>query len=151
MPPPPKKISGAIDGEQLLPSAVATSGVVEFQDMSAWGDAWSNEGQLWWRGGENGAMLTLKLRAPGAGAFELIGYFTKAPDYGTFQLFQGDRKIGPEVDGYAASVVPSGAIDLGRITLAAGDNPLVVKITGKSAQSSNYLFGLDAFVLKPAQ
>jgi hypothetical protein len=145
---PSKRISGAIEGEQLLATAVATSGVVEFQDMSAFGDAWSNDGQLWWRGGENGAMLTLKLPAPSAGTFELIGYFTKAPDYGIVQMLQGDQKIGPEFDGYASTVVPSGAVDLGRITLQAGDNTLVVKITGKAERSTNFLLGLDAFVLQ---
>ncbi|MHB8520500.1 MAG: glycoside hydrolase family 172 protein [Limisphaerales bacterium] len=149
VPTPPKKISGAIEGEQLVASANSTSGVVEFQDMSAFGDAWSNDGQLWWHGGEDGASLTMKLPVPAAGTFEVIGYFTKAPDYGIFQVLQDGRKIGPEVDGYASSVVPSGAVDLGRITLAAGENTLVVRIRGKAAASTNYLFGLDALVLKP--
>ncbi len=149
VPLPPYKILGAIEGEGMVSSAKATSGTVEVQGLSGFSGHWSGDAQLWWLGQSDNATLTIQLPAPTAGTYDLIGYFTKATDYGIFQLYQGEAKIGPEVDCYATSVVPTGAVDMGNITLTAGDNPLVVKMVGKNPASSNYLFGLDAFVLKP--
>ncbi len=150
IPPAPKHLAGAIEGEQLVTGATATGGVVEVQDMSGFGDQWSGEGQLWWHGAGEGATLTLQLPVRAAGTFDVVGFFTKAPDYGICQLWLGDRQLGSDLDAYATSVVPTGAVNLGRVTLSAGSVPLTVKITGKAAASSGYLFGLDALILKPA-
>ncbi len=154
LPSPPAetyRIPGAIEGEGLISSAKATSGTVESQNLSGFPGKWSGDTQLWWHDQQDGATLTLQLPAPAAGTYDLTGYFTKASDYGIFQIYQGDQKIGGEQDCYATSVEPTGPIDLGQVTLQAGDNPLTITIVGKNPSASGYLFGLDAFVLKPVQ
>ena len=96
------------------------------------------------------AILTLQLPAPADGTYELTGYFTKAKDYGTIQLFSGDQALGPMIDLYNADVAPSGPISLGKVMLKKGDNPIQIKVVSKNAKSTNYLVGIDAFVLKSA-
>jgi hypothetical protein len=80
----------------------------------------------------------------------MTGYFTKAPDYGTFQVLFHGHKLGAPVNAYATSVVPTGRIPLGRVYLSAGNNPLVIRMVGKDRSSLDYFFGLNALVLKPA-
>lgn len=94
--------------------------------------------------------MTIQLPAKKAGDYFLAGYFTKAPDYGIFQVLSHGRKLGHPVNAYAGSVMPTGRIPLGRIYLNAGNNPLVIRMAGKARESLNYFFGLDALVLKPA-
>jgi hypothetical protein len=154
LPSPPAtlyKIPDAIEGESLQPSAKATSGTVETQDLSGMNGKWSGGLQLWWHGQTDGSTMTIQLPVAQSGTYDLTGYFTKAPDYGNFQLMQGENNIGPVVNCYAQEVTPTGAVDLGNVTLNAGDNTLTVKIVGKDPSSTGYLFGLDAFTLKPIQ
>ena len=149
VPPPPFKIQGAIEGESLVSTAKATAGNVATQDMGSFDGEWSGESQLWWTGAKPGDELTLVLPASTAGTYELVGYFTKAKDYGRIQLLYDGQPIGPEADLYNPDVVPSGPVSLGRIAVKAGNNLIVVKIVGKNAQSVGTLVGIDAFVLKP--
>lgn len=149
IPPPPMRIQGAIEAEALLASARATTGPVEMQDMSVFAGEWSDAAQLWWRPTAPGAVLTLNVPVQAAGTYELVGYFTKAKDYGNVQLLQGDTPVGPEVNLYDPDVKPTGPISLGRVTLQPGNNPLRFRIAGKDARSQGYLVGLDALVLKP--
>lgn len=152
-PPPPKptiKIPNAIKGESLIPTAKSTGGKVSEQDMQPFGHGWSGNQQLFWRGQGKDNTLTLQLPAPKSGDYMLTGYFTKAPDYGIFQILSGGKTIGPKVDCYATRVIPTGPIVLGPIKLNKGNNPLVIRIVGKNAHAVNYIFGLNAFVLKPA-
>ena len=148
IPPPPPKIAGAIEAENLLSTAKATSGPIELQDMTPWPHMWSSVAQLWWRPEMHPATLTLNLPAPSAGLYEVTGYFTKARDYGKVRLTVGEAALGPEINLYDPNVVPTGPINLGRIRLNLGGNPLNVMLTGKDDRSTGYLVGIDAFVLK---
>jgi hypothetical protein len=148
VPPPPMKIPGAIEGEALLRSAKATAGPVEIQEMAEFEGQWSGDEQLWWRPTAVGATLTLELPAPADGEYELVGYFTRARDYATVQALQGETPIGAAVNLYAPEVRPSGPVSFGKVSLKAGANPVRLRITGKDPQSSGYLVGIDAFVLK---
>jgi hypothetical protein len=148
-PPPPFKVEGAIEGESLLRGAKATSGPLENQDMSVFSGRWSGEDQLWWRPESANQFLTLNLPSPAEGDYELIGYFTKAKDYGTIQVLQGENTVGPVVNLYDPEVVPSGAVSLGRVHLHSGANQIRIRVVGKDQRSQGYLVGLDAFVLKP--
>lgn len=148
VPPPPMRIQGAIEGESLVGSAVATAGPLEVQEMGSFTGQWSGTAHLWWRPEAAGETLTVTLPAPAEGEYDLTGYFTRAKDYGTIQVLQGDTPVGREINLYNAEVRPTGAISLGRIRLKAGPNPLRVRVTGKSAESMGYLVGIDAFLLK---
>lgn len=150
LPPPPMKINNALEGEGLLGSAKATSGSVSEQEMTVFGNRWSEDAHLWWQPARTGETLTVQLPAPSDGQYNVTGYFTKGPDYGTVEIRLGDQVLVPSLSFYDASVVPSGPVSLGTVALKAGDNALTVRVTGRDASSSGYLVGIDAFVLRPA-
>ena len=95
--------------------------------------------------------LTIEVPAPATGDYMLTGYFTKARDYGIFQVLSHGQKVGAAVNAYFPSVAPTGPIRLGRIHLKAGNNPLVIRMLGKDRRSLNYFFGLNALVLRPVR
>jgi hypothetical protein len=150
VPPPPMKIPGAIEAESLRATAKATVGVIDTQGMEGFSGTWSDETQLWWHPTVAPAELTLQLPAPADGTYELIGYFTRAKDYGKIELSAGDQALQPTVNLYNPDVSATGPISFGKVTLKKGDNPLTIKVVGKDDASTNYLVGIDAFVLKPS-
>jgi hypothetical protein len=150
VPPPPMKIPGAIEGEALVSSATTDSGSVVTQDMAAFDGQWSGLTQLWWHPANGSGTLTLPVNAPSAGTYEIVGYFTQAPDYGKVRLKVGDETMGPEVNLYASGVRATGPVSFGKAALKSGSNPLTLELTGKDEKSVGYLVGLDALVLKPA-
>jgi hypothetical protein len=148
IPPEPKRIEGAIEAESLITGATATHGDITTQDMETWPGQWSNAGQLWWQNANAGDVLTLNLPVKTAGTYELLGYFTQAPDYGKIRVAVNGRNAGPEINLYGAAVAPKGPVSLGRVTLPAGSIPITITLTGADAQATGSLVGLDAFVLK---
>jgi hypothetical protein len=143
----PFRITGMIEGEKLLAGAKATGGRLEAQDMGNWEENWSAGGQLWWLPNRIGERLTLTLTAPEAGEYEIIGYFTKAKDYGDVKVSINDTALSPVISGYDPEVKPTGPLSLGRVALKAGANTVTVEVVGKDARSTGYLFGLDGVVL----
>ena len=150
-PTPPLRLAGAIEGEKLAPSASASEGPVSVQGLEMFKGDWSGGAQLWWRPTTPTATLSLLMKVETEGEYELIGYFTKAGDYGQFQVFLDEEPLGMPIDLFAAEVSPTGPINISKISLHKGYNRVVIHVTGKNARSSNYSFGLDAFVLKPAK
>lgn len=149
-PPPPRfVIRDAVEGEALIASATMTGGKVESQGMGGFAGDWSRDGQLWWTATKAGDTLTLSLPVPKTETYDLIGYFTKAADYGRFRFTVGGQTLPTELDAYHDGVVASGPVTLGRATLPAGKADLKVTISGKNPASANTLFGLDALVLRP--
>ena len=96
--------------------------------------------------------MTIPLRAPRAGSYELIGWFTTAQDYGRARLSLNGRTLSPIVEGYAPRVGTTGPISFGRVQMRAGANELVVEIVGKDPRSKGYsdgyLVGIDGFELR---
>ncbi|MGI4789467.1 MAG: hypothetical protein ACRYFS_11530, partial [Janthinobacterium lividum] len=131
-----------IEGEAL--NAVATGGGAGPQDMRRFGTLWSGNCHLFWDASKLGDTLTLTLPAQAAGSYDLVGYFTKASDYGQVSFTLNGKLLPVSFDGFGAEVVPSGPVDLGRVTVPDGPSTLVVTITGKNAQARSTLFGLDA-------
>ena len=153
IPVPAPRISGMIEGESLAAGARATAGEVRTQDMAGFfNGTWSGNSQLWWVLARPGARLTLSLRAPAARQYELIGYFTRAQDYGDVRVSVNGRALRPRVEGYSPRVLPTGPISFGVVPLRAGANTVVLEIIGKDPRaqgySDGYLVGLDGFVLK---
>ena len=141
-----------IEAEALVGQAEATAGEVQIQDMGSFHGTWSGDEQLWWVDGRPGDRLTLPLEAPAAGTYELIGFFTRAPDYGIIRLLVEGRAVGSLIDLYDPQVSATGPISLGEVHLDAGANEFVVEIVGKDVRSSGYgdgyLVGIDGFVLR---
>lgn len=142
----------SIEAEALLPRARATGGHLEVQEMSGFAGGWSGDAQLWWVGATPGDRLTLPLETSEAGSYEVVGFFTRARDYGIVRLYVNGRPIGPLLDGYAPRVEPTGAVSFGRATLRPGVNELVVELVGKDVRSAGYadgyLVGIDGFLLR---
>ena len=137
-----------MEGEFL--NASASGGGAGSQDMENFGSQWSHNSQLFWNGNKQGDTLTLTLPDQKAGTYDLVGYFTKANDYGQVSFTLNGKLLDKTFDGYSSNgVVPSGPVDLGTVTVPDGPSTLVVTATGKNAQSANTLFGLDALALNP--
>jgi hypothetical protein len=150
-----RRIPGMLEGESFLASARVTAGELRPQDMSGFeadSGRWSGGTQLWWVLAHPGARLTIPLRADRAGTRELLGWFTRARDYGDVRVSLNGRPLSPIVHGYAPDVEPTGPISFGRVPLRAGVNALVLEIVGKDARSEGYsggyLVGIDGFQLR---
>ena len=153
----PLRIPGMIEAESLIGSARITAGEVRVQDMGGFepdSTRWGGGTQLWWVLSRAGARLTLQLPAPAAGTYELVGYFTRAQDYGDVRLTVNGRALSPIVRGYSPTVEPTGPISFGRMPLRGGANELTLEIVGKDARaqgySDGYLVGIDGFILRRA-
>ena len=151
----PRTLPGVIEAEALAGAARATAGRVQTQDMANFesdSSAWSGGAQLWWVLARPGARLTIPLRAPAAGSYEIVGYFTRAQDYGIVRASVNGTPLPAEVNGYAPRVEATGPVSLGRARLRAGANALVLEITGKDPRaagySDGYLVGIDGFELR---
>lgn len=141
-----------IEAEALIERARVTGGELQVQDMSTFSDQWSGDAQLWWVLARPGDRLTLPLEAPAAGSYGLIGFFTRAQDYGIVRVLVNGRRVGPLMDGYAPRVEPTGPLSFGMVELRAGANEVVVELLGKDARaagySDGYLVGIDGFLLR---
>ncbi|MFW6088728.1 MAG: glycoside hydrolase family 172 protein [Gemmatimonadota bacterium] len=143
-----------IEAESLADVAEVTGGRVEVQDMSGFEATWGGDAQLWWVGAQPGDRLALPLEAPTDGTYDLVGFFTRARDYGVIRLHVNGEPLVPLVDGYGPEVTTSGPVGFGPVGLQAGSNELVVELLGKDARSGGYsdgyLVGLDGFALRVA-
>lgn len=141
-----------IEGEGLLAAARVTGGELNVQEMGVFTGEWGGGAQLWWVHARPGDRLTLPLEASSAGRYELIGFFTRAQDYGIVRLHVNGQPIGPLMDGYARQVEPTGPLSFGNVELRRGVNELVVELLGKDARSAGYsdgyLVGIDGFLLR---
>jgi hypothetical protein len=152
----PPRVTGLIEAEDMLGDAKVTAGELRVQEMTEWetdSAAWGAAKQLWWVESQPGAKLTLPLRVSRAGTRELVGYFTRARDYGQIRVSVNGRLLPPIVNGYSPNVEPTGPISFGRVQLKAGENQLTIEIVGKDPRaqgySNGYLVGIDGFVLRP--
>ncbi len=154
--PPVPRTAGLIEGEALKAQpALAETGQalplapVEAQDMSSFEGDWSGLEQLWWKATAVGQRVIVPINVEKAGSYELVGYFTRAKDYGDIRLKINGRALDPIVRGYNAKVSRSEAISFGRVDLKAGINPIEMEIVGHDALSEGYYIGVDGFLLKP--
>ncbi len=101
-----------------------TGGNPQEQDMTDWGEKWSNDAQLWWTGAKPGDRLELALPVAKDGKYQLLAQFTKAVDYGIVQLSLDGEKLGQPIDLYHDGVIPTGELDIGNRQLTAGEHRL---------------------------
>ncbi len=141
-----------IEAEGLAATARATGGEIQTQDMSGFEGAWGGGEQLWWTQAEPGDRLTVRIDVPEAGAYELVGFFTRAQDYGIVRVHAGGEPLRPLVDGYSEEVERSGPVSFGPVMLEAGENEITIELVGKDARaagySDGYLVGIDGFLLR---
>jgi hypothetical protein len=142
------KVQGAIEGESL--QLVTPVNGVGNQDMSQFGEGWSDNQQLFWQASQAGDTLSLALPAQKAGTYKLIAAYTNANDYGIAQASLNGTDIGGPTDLFGPAIVPAKPIDLGTVALTGDKSVLKFTITGKNPSSQGYRFGLDYIKLVPA-
>jgi hypothetical protein len=146
--PPGQSVRGPVEGryeaEEGGPIKVVGTpkGRVWSQKMSGWGPDWSGDTQLIWMCRKQGLEITLAFDATQTGRGLRIG-FTKAPDYGTFELYLDDVKLGKAIDLYDPKVVRAADRDIADLKIGTGVHTLRIKCVGKKDQSTSYLFGMD--------
>lgn len=148
--PTARKKPGVLEGESLKVLS-KTAGNPHEQDMTGFGEAWSNDAHLWWIDARPGDRLVLALPVEKAGRYKLTAQLTKAVDYGIVQLTLDGATLGPPMDLFHDGVIATGELDLGTHELSAGEHKLGVEITGANEQAvKSYMFGLDYVKLTPA-
>ena len=143
------KVIGAIEGERMKILG-KTGGSAQAQDMTGFGDQWSNDAHLWWIDARPGDRLDLALPVAKPGNYKLLLQMTKARDYGIVQFYLDGQRVGEPFDLYNPEVVPTGVIALESHSLTAGEHKLTVEITGANEKAEKaYMFGLDYVKLEP--
>ena len=138
----------AIEGEALVAKAKPSAGKVSAQPMAQPG--WSGNSHLLWSGGAAGAALELVIDVPAAAQYAMELYLTRAPDYAQVAIEVDGKPSSAAPNGYAPRLAPPSPTQIGKFPLQAGPHTLTLKITGKAAQSSGYLVGVDLVKLYPA-
>lgn len=149
--PVPHKVAGALEGETLKILS-KTRGNTEEQDMTLFGDQWSNDGHLWWTGAGPGDKLELSIPVAKSGRYRVLARLTKAVDYGIVQLAMDGKPIGAPIDLFNNGVVPTTELDLGIFELTPGEHKLGIEIVGANPKAvKNYMFALDYLKLREAK
>jgi len=135
--------STRIEGEQLK-IGKGTGGSVTEQPMQGFQGHWSNDRQLVWVTAKPGDTLELTMSVQEAGNYQVRAQFTKAPDYGIFDVLLDGKRAADGIDLYNIRVDVSGPVDLGVHKLQAGDHTLKFGIKGANPLAiKSYMFGLD--------
>lgn len=112
--------------------------------MSAFGEGWSGEAQLWWKGGCAGDALTLAFESAVEGKRILAIALTQAPDYGKIRVSINGVVAMQEVDLYGGTVkrLPEERVT---VELKKGKNEMRIQITGNNpeAKPAGHMVGLD--------
>jgi hypothetical protein len=142
------KVKGALEGEKFKILA-KTAGNARTQDMSGYGEKWSNEAHLWWTGAKPGDTLDLAVPVKKSARYRLKMQLTKAVDYGIVQLYLDGKKLGEPIDLFNRGVVPTGVLDMGVHDLDAGQHTLRAEIVGANKNAvKSYMFGIDYILLE---
>jgi hypothetical protein len=144
---PVVKVKGAIEGEKM--KILKKTGNPQPQDW----DGTSEGRHLWWQGGQKvGDSLVLGFPVEKAGKYKVTGQFLKAVDYGIAQVAINDVKAGEPIDFYNNGVIVWGPVELGTLSLPAGQNTISFTVVGANAKAVKaYMVGLDYLLLTPAQ
>ena len=141
-----------IEAEQLLDKTTVTHGELQVQDMTEFKtSSWGNNAQLWWLDAKPGDELTIPIEVDEEQNYELVGFFTRAQDYGIFQVLVNHKVVSELVDGFADKVENTGPISFGQIPFKKGKNEITIRLVGKDVRSEGtsdgYLIGVDGFHL----
>ena len=136
-----------VEGEDLI-NLRAVGGSVQRQGMDWAGPQWSGGHHLFFQAGGEGASVAGDFYVAESGRYEVLAYYTLAPDYGTVQFLLDGVPLGDAVDGYAPGVQRAGPLTLGTVDLAAGEHTFAVQVVGRNAASRGYFAGLDLLELK---
>ncbi len=128
-------------------------GTVTYQGMKQFSKGkWVDDTQIWWRDGKPGDTLSMETEVAKAGGTALHLGVTCAVDYGVFEFFWDDVKIGEVYDLYvpaAEGVIRRELVlPLKPNQASTGKHRLEARLVGKSRDSRGTMFGLDSVVVK---
>ena len=146
------RVSGAIEGESMKVVS-KTAGEVRIQPMGRFPqDRWSGD-QVWWINGNVGDSIELQFEVENPGTYDVEAVFTKANDYGIFEITLNDVKLTGKLDLFnSPDVITTGVLNFPAQRIIQNDCKLRVKIVGTNPQAiKRYMFGLDYVRLKPVR
>ena len=141
-------LSVHIFGENLLEAEqLPMKGQSRPQGMKNFGNQWSGNTHLLWDGLVNDSMETT-LEFDKDSEYCLQFQFTKAPDYGQFDIYLDDKVIASKIDLYATSVVLADPVNVSGLKIGRGQHKIRFKLVGSNEKASNYrkdryLLGVD--------
>ncbi|MEC9035414.1 MAG: DUF1588 domain-containing protein, partial [Verrucomicrobiota bacterium] len=141
-------LSVHIFGENLLEAEqLPMKGQSRPQGMKNYGNQWSGNTHLLWDGLVNDSMETT-LEFDRDSEYCLQFQFTKAPDYGQFDIYLDDKVIASKIDLYATSVVLADPVNVSGLKIGRGQHKIRFKLVGSNEKASNYrkdryLLGVD--------
>lgn len=112
-------------------------------DASAWGQ----QTHMLMEANAVDQFMKFEVTAPEKGYYDITTAFTKAGDFGTFQLLVNDKEVGSPIDTYHPDLTHASEKVEG-IKLNKGKNTFQIKVIGKHEASANYLIGIDSFELR---
>ena len=141
---------GAIECERMATVAKSGNFFVGDQDMTPFGEQWSNSHQLLGKSAAVGDATEIEFAAPDAAPHKLILYATQAPDYGRLRFQVNGQDVGNAFDGYAPGVCVAPDLVLGTFESRNGKYRLRVEVDGanSAAKGAKYFWGLDCVVLE---
>jgi hypothetical protein len=145
--PPPFKIDGAIEAEDL--AVVAKSGDFPAGRQELWKEnTFSGDAHLWVQATKPGDWIELEVPLPKPGRYQIVLHFTKSWDYGMVQPFINTVKAGDLIDLFntdARDIAASGAINLGTFALDGVSVILRLEVSGSNAAVDGLgtFFGVD--------
>ncbi len=127
-----------------------SAGSLNVQDMKGFENngkfAWKNSRQLWWREGNAGDKLILKVKNIPAGKRTMVLGCTVAKDYGRAQIFWNGEKVGDPLNLYHADSVERREIKISVPETSGEDGLLTVELLEKDPDSIGTMFGLDSII-----
>ena len=146
----PNVVPGLIEAESLKVQSVSR-GRVEPQDMTPFGNHWSEDSQMvWWGGLSQGDQLVLEVPVDKAGTYALELRLSKAQDYGMFSFQLDDGPASAAIDFFDPKLQPPMLFKLKPAKLTQGKHLLKISYHGKNPNSSNSLIGIDYLMLDAA-
>ncbi|MFH1861699.1 MAG: DUF2961 domain-containing protein, partial [bacterium] len=139
------------EAENWIVLAASSGDPSEIQNMTYYGENWSNQEQLFYHSNSIGDFFTVIISVSTADTFDVAAYFTKTPSYGSVVLRIDDQAMASSVDLYAPYVQRSPKIDFGSVYLTTGEHDFKFEVIGKNGASTNYQIGVDNLLLTPHQ
>lgn len=136
--------NGILEGENIRVIEVS-HGDYQNQAIRQWN--WSNNAQLWWIADSPNAQLTGDFLMPESGAYQVELVFSKAIDYGNFQIGINGSFNPKTFVGYhdqTGQEVVTQKVKLGIFNLNDGSNTVSIKSVGTHpAATPRYMVGID--------
>lgn len=139
---------GVIEGEDLTVTRI-TSGRHWVQDMSGYQDGtWSGDAQLIWTDATLGGEIEIEFAVSKVGPQRLSAAFSKAIDYGIFEMAVDGQLIERHFDFHDPKVTTTGQLPLGTFDFTPGKHTLRAKVIGRNPNvkvqaTGGHIFGLD--------